>query len=341
MCDAMIEPGTARQLVEVILRVEERLTRLLSSGWRQASTEAADLHHEADALSDAGLPALAARVSAVAAATDASSALHAIALASSACQLIRTRLLVSEPPDDWQPIRPPKSRNTRAKSTGDVLLPLARVQFSEREVWACGWLNRNQVVLLEPPLPASPTPLLQPAESGGLLSRMQQRLLRAIAPAEEAVPPLFWLHRKLRGTLRWQARHPVGAASEIAACTMLDAEWQPEEEHAERQQLTAFRTDLAANTVKEDYAPLNWTVNTLRFMRLDRADIASYVWLDSTVATAFSEIASPDAQALVLAADNIVVPLAVLRPGDTHRNARIVHLIPGLPADVLDAPASV
>ena len=88
----MIEAATARELVERLRQVEERLERLLTSGWRQSRTEAADLRQDADALTEAGLPELAARVRAVAEANDSAEALQAIALATSACRLLRARL---------------------------------------------------------------------------------------------------------------------------------------------------------------------------------------------------------------------------------------------------------
>lgn len=333
----MIEPGTARELVELTLRIEERLTRLLTSGWRQASTEAADFQQEADALAEAGLPALAARVSAVAAAADASSALHAVALAASACQLFRTRLLVSEPPDGWEPIQPPKPRRSRARSSGDMIVPVARLQVDGQEVWACGWPARNQVILLNPPFPEPPAPPEEPATEGGLLSRVQERLRRAMHAVGDDVPSSFWLRDRLQGGLRWEERYPVGVSGEIAVCTLHDGEWHAEADDVEQGQLKAFRSALASNTLR-DAMPLSWSLSTVRVMKLDRADAPSYVWLDPTTAAAFQEIASPDVQALVLVADNVIVPLAALQPSELFRKPRIVHLMPGLPADTLEAP---
>lgn len=336
----MIEPGTARQLVETILRVEERLSRLLTSGWRQASAEAADLQQEADALAEAGLTALAGRVSAVATATNAPSALHAMALAASACQLMRTRLLVSEPPAGWQPIQSPTSRRSRGQSTGDTILPLARLMLDGQEVWACAWPARNQVILLEPPFPEPLPAPEQPDASDGLLSRVQQRLRKAMSAVRDDTPASFWLHQRLRGPLRWQARQPLGVSGDIAVCTLPEAAWVTEADTAEQEQVRAFRSALASNTLKDGTA-LSWSVSSLRMMELDRRDAPAYVWLDPTTAAAFHELANPDLTALALVTDNVIVPLAALRPGEVLRKPRIVHLIPGVPADALDAPVRV
>ena len=331
----MIESATARQLVDLILKVEERLARLLTSGWRQASSEAADLQQEADALAEAGLPALAARVSAVAASSDASSALHAVALAASACQLMRTRLLVSEPPEGWQPIKPPKTRKSRSQPTLDTILPLARLMVGGQEVWACAWPARNQVILLEPPLPPPPSTPGSPADDGDMMSRFQRQLARVFSGAPDDTPPSLWLRHGVQGALCWTARYPLGVTGEIAACTMEDAGWQLDAGGSDQDQVRGFRSALASNTLNDGTA-LSWSVSSVRMMELDRRDAAAYVWLDPTTAAGFHELASPDLTALVLVADNVVVPLAALRPGSAGQRSRITHLIPGLPSDVLN-----
>ena len=62
----MIERETAGALDEQLHQVEERLGRLLASGWRQARGEAAELRADADALAEAGLVEVASRLIAVA-----------------------------------------------------------------------------------------------------------------------------------------------------------------------------------------------------------------------------------------------------------------------------------
>lgn len=329
----MIESRTARQLVELILHVEERLTRLLTSGWRQARTEAADLQQSADALSEAGLPALGARVGAVAGASDAVSAMQTIALASSACRQMRARLLVSEPPDDWQQIRPPKPRK---RTTEDTLVPLARLQVADHEIWACSWAARNQVVLLEPPFPPVPEPEAEPASTGGLMSRLQRQLGRALGGGQADSPPAHWLRDQLRGSLRWEGRFPLGAAGDIPACTLHDASWRATPDGGDAEQLRRFRTALAANKVHEE-ASISWSVSGLRVMRLDRNGTAAFAWLDPSAAEAFRMYGDLTPLALVWLTDNVVAPLAILEPGESGRQPRIVHLVPGLPADVVSA----
>src|SRR4051812_49085225 len=81
-----------RDLVAALDDVEERLARLLVSGWRNAAAEARDLSAIADALAAANLPETAARVRAVAEATSAEEGLRAVALASNACRLARAQL---------------------------------------------------------------------------------------------------------------------------------------------------------------------------------------------------------------------------------------------------------
>ena len=327
----MIESGTARQLLELILRVEERLTRLLTSGWRQSRAEAADLQQDADALSEAGLPELATRVAAVAGAADAASAIQTIALAASACRLMRARLLVGEPPDGWQQIRPPKPRK---RTTEDTIVPLAHLQVADREVWACMWAARSQVVLLEPPLPALPESAPEPASSGGLMSRFQRQLGRTLGGGRDAEAGSVWLRDRLRGSLRWEGRYPLGAAGDIAGCTLQDASWQTSSDGGDAEQLRTFRMALAANKLREE-ATISWSVSGLRVMRLDRNDMVAYAWLDVSAAEAFRMYSDLTPLALVWLADNVVAPLALLEPGESGRQPRIVHLVTGLPTDVV------
>src|SRR4051794_41272342 len=110
MIETSIESTSAHELIGQLRRVEDRLGRLLVSGWRQARVEAADLRQDADGLAEAGLTEVAARVTAVAQAGSAAEALPAIALAASACRLLRLRLLAEAAPDGWSPIARPKRR---------------------------------------------------------------------------------------------------------------------------------------------------------------------------------------------------------------------------------------
>jgi hypothetical protein len=336
----MIESGTARDLVEMLLRVEERLTRLLTSGWRQAGGEAADLRGDAEALTDAGLPSLGARVAAVAAATDAASALQAIALAASACQLMRTRLLAVEPPPDWPLIRPPKSHK---RTTDDTVVPLARLTVDGTEVWASAWSARNQVVLLEGPFPDAPQALMlaaqPPPEPTGMLGRLQRRISRALdgTTAGEQEPPSAWIRQPLGGTLRWAGRHPIGATGDIAVCSLDDAHWtEAPKKDDQSDQFQAFRTSLGANQLRSGFT-LTWALSGLKVMVLDQREWAAYAWIDQSAAAAFGQYDDPSPLALVWQIDQIVTPLALLEPGTSGRKSKVVHLITGLPSDAVSS----
>src|SRR5437870_3901374 len=122
-------------MAERLRRVEDRLERLLASGWRNAGAEAADLAGEADGLAALGLAHLAERLRAVAAAPSAAEALPAIALASAACRLLRARLPTdAAPAGRWahllQADDPPETAAER-------LIPVARMAVGDGEAWAC------------------------------------------------------------------------------------------------------------------------------------------------------------------------------------------------------------
>src|SRR5688500_8977104 len=76
----------------LVRRVEERLERLLESGWRNAGQEASQLTEEAEALALAGMERLAQRLREVAAAKAAADGLAAVTVALAACRLLRARL---------------------------------------------------------------------------------------------------------------------------------------------------------------------------------------------------------------------------------------------------------
>src|SRR5262249_34696029 len=157
-------------------------------------------------------PELAARVRAVAEAGGPTEALQAIALAKSACRLMRVRLPIQGVPEGWTPLNPPKkSRGSRTEG----LMPIARLILDGREVWACARPNRSELLLVEPPFPAeapAETPAVQP-QSGGIFGRLRRQLGQA--RGGEAPAPSRWLNDRLRGALRWQAQYPLGAQGDI------------------------------------------------------------------------------------------------------------------------------
>lgn len=331
----MIETAAARELVEQLLHVEERLGRLLASGWRQAGAEAADLRHDAATLAEAGLIEVAARLSAVAEAGSVSEALPAIAVAASACRLLRIRLLASPLPDGWIPLDPLRARS---RTGPDTLLPVARLLLEGREVWLCAWVKgtqwtHTQWLLIEAPLPASTEPVAEPASTPGLFVRLRQRVGRALGVTAASGAP--WLSRQLRGRLVWQARYPVGADSQVTLCALEDPAWQSELDQRDRHR--HLREILAGR------APPTTTylaaTSGIRLMEIRRADAATYTWLDPSAAEAFAAVPTEKAWAVVWTERAAMMPVALVTPAGWGSPARLTHLLPGSPTDVLSIPS--
>jgi hypothetical protein len=328
----MIETSVAQDLVERLSRIEARLARLLESGWRQARTEAVALRQDADALAEAGLTQVVARVTAVAEANSAAEALSAIALATSACRLLRLRVQADAVPDGWGPLASPKRRPGT-----ETLLPVSRLLLDGREVWACVQTARNRCVLVEPPFPAeeAPAEAPEPARQGGIFGRLSRRI--GLSSDEQATPPpSHWLHRRLRGTLVWRARYPLGAEADIACCTIERPEWVDEQD--EQAMPGAFRQRLVEGKL-EDGTPLFWQAGGLRAMTLDRADAASYAWLDQSGPTLLANAYDTRVWAVVWTDGGAAAPLAFLVPGSASRPPRMMHLVPGTPSDILETQA--
>jgi hypothetical protein len=330
----VIEIPAARALAEQIEQIEERLGRLLVSGWRQAGPEAADLRNDADALVEAGLPELAARVAAVADAGGPAEALRAIALAKSACRLFRARLPVQGPPDNWSVLAPPKpSKRPKAGATTDTLVPISRLLLEGREVWVCSRLNRNQILLVEPPFPVEETAAMSaaPPEPTGVFGRLRRQIGQVLGGDTSTPSP--WLHHRLRGTLRWRAQYPLGVQGDVGCWTLDNPSWEKTESNAQ-DVLHGFH--LRLSTVKlEDNMLVFWNVNGFRIKQLERDDPASYIWLDPSAAEAFGQAPTPKLWAITWTEGKAEVPLALLTPGSKARPPRLTHLIPGLPEDLL------
>jgi hypothetical protein len=323
----MIEAAAARQLSERLGQVEDRLERLLTSGWRQARAEAAALRQDADALADAGLPELGARVAAVAEAGGPDEALRAIALGTSACRLLRSRLPASAPPSGWTPLK--RAASGRAPHT-EALLPLSRLRLDGREVWVCTRPNRNELLLVEPPFPA---PAVEPA-AAGVFARLRREIGQALGG--EAAPPGIWLRRRLRGTLRWQAQYPLGVQGDVGFYTLEGAGWAAETD--EQDGLHHVRRALASGKL-QDGTPLFWTSAGFQIRQLDRDDPAACIWLDPTAAEAFGTASDARPWAIVWLEGAAVVPVARLVLGGPGRSVRVVHLLPGSPSDVISTLA--
>src|SRR4051794_15364785 len=117
------------EIASRLRHVEDRLERLLVSGWRNVGAEPADLAAEADALAALGLTEVADRMRAVAAAPSAAEALSAIALASAACRLLRARLPTDTAPSgEWTTLATTVAAPDAAATR---LIPVARMAVDD------------------------------------------------------------------------------------------------------------------------------------------------------------------------------------------------------------------
>src|SRR4051794_34408591 len=124
-----------QDVAERLGRVEDRLERLLASGWRNVAAEAADLAGEADAPAAPGLPHLAERLRAVAVAPGGAGGPPAPPLAAAACRLVRARLPAdAAPAGQWADLlQAEKGREPAVER----LIPIARMALGDGEAWAC------------------------------------------------------------------------------------------------------------------------------------------------------------------------------------------------------------
>ena len=327
----MIETVAARELVDRLRQVEERLERLLTSGWRQARSEAEDLRQEADLLAEAGLPELAARVRTVAEANDPGEALQAIALATNACRLLRVRLPGAGVPDGWAPLTPARPK---AGSGTDTLVPISRLLLDGREVWACAHPPRNQWILLELPFPAEePAPSMAPPPArGGLFSRLRRQMDRVLG--SEAGAPAPWMHHLLRGRLVWRARYPLGADRDVSLCTLEQPAWETAGTETVKYGIHAFYQTLTGRILISG-ALVFPSGGGFRLMELERDDPAALVWLDPSAAEAFGRAPTEKVWSIVWTVGNTIAPVAIVTRGERGDLPRLTHLIPGAPEDIL------
>lgn len=275
-------------MLQRLNRMEDRLERILAGGWRTAVPDLQELAAEAAAVTES-LPNLAEALSAVTRSASPVEGLRAITLALTQVRLLRTRLALDlPPPGAWQPLSAP----VRARK--ERVLPLCRMPLGEGEVWACARLRGAQpgaLVLLTP--------------------------LPGVAPG--------WLTQPLEGTLRWEARYPLGAAGEVEACSLLDAApYQPEEDLVE-----SFRKALAGGKLKERL-PLFGGGGPYMALALGAPDLPTCVWPDNHPAGPFSA-AGEKAWTLSWVDGALVMPLCLLRPGGLLRRPALLHLLPGTP----------
>lgn len=280
--------------------LEERLERLLTSGWRAAGPEAQALTQEADAVAEAGLPELATRLRAVTAAQSPSEALAAAALAMSALRLLRLRLAASaSPPGQWELLAP----QAKAARKPDRLLPLCRLALGEGEVWACLKLRGSlpdELLLVEPPT------------------------------LDQAPEASIWLKQPLLGHLRWRGRYPLGAGGELHRCALDEPRWD-QFPAKEDDPFYTFREAVSAGKLKED----GHVLGSLRVQSVEPGEDSAYVWPDAAAREALRRGARARSWSLVWRDGTLVMPLALLEPGGLFRRGKLIHLVATNPEERL------
>jgi hypothetical protein len=289
-------------IADRLLKVEALLDRLLAGGWRNAAGDLVDLAQEIAVLAGAGFTDLAARLNAVTEARDPGQALQAVAIAARACRLVRAQI-EQAPPGDWQAITPERPRSL----IRERVVPLARVHVDGTELWSCVLLRygvASDWVLIEPP--------------EGL---------------DVASP---WLCRPLRGMLRWRAWHPIGVRGDVQSCVLQDAAWAAPDA-SEADPCVAFREAAEAGRLRVGM-PVVARGGRLTASPLDLADLDALVGLEPTVPAELARAGSKQLWALAWTRGEEAAVAAIVQPGGQGNAARVIHLVPGLPADALSCP---
>lgn len=298
-------PASPNALVDAsrtITETEQRLERLLATGWRNARAESAAFKLQAEVLAGFGLETLSRHLNRVAASTAVDDALQSVTLAIAACRLLRARLAGEPDPEcQWQPLAP-----NRKHPPGDRLVPVGRMAVGADEAWACIRLRGSlsaEWYLVDPP-----------------------------TEIEEPV----WLRTAITGQLRWRARYALGASLEVQHCWIHGvSEVQPTE--AESRALDHARQML--QNPKEG-GTLFTGHGGIRLLRLDPADAESYLWTGEESKHAFRGAADRELLGLcwvdrTSGKTQTVIPLTLLEPLGFSNQGAIIHLVPGLPATPL------
>jgi hypothetical protein len=227
----------------------------------------------------------------------------ALALALTTCRLLRARLPDdAPPPGNWDPLVATRGR----LRDGDRLVPIGRVALAEGEAWACARLHYYDLrewLLLTPP-PDQP---------------------------DDGIAP--WLTRPLHALLRWEARLPLSARGDVQVASVAESRW-PELPDVREDPFAALRQALAAGDFLSGKAAY-LEHGRLRVLRLEAEDAAGCVWPDPATSLAFQDAATQPVWTIAWLDGPLVTPLAIVKPGDGTRPARLVHLVEGNPGDDL------
>ncbi len=278
-------------LVERLVEIEERLTRLLVSGWRSAAGEASELRHLAASIDAIGATELGARLTAVSNAENAEDALGAISLATAACRLLRVHIAADVPAEGrWRTFA-----DGAASGQLDRIIPLGELTIPDGSdgqplnVWSClrlrGAFSADWI-------------LLKPVD---------------LAPV--------WLRRALQGRLRWVGRFPLGAAGEVQLCELAFAAPAPGFQPGQ-DPLEPFRETLRAETLEDDA----WVMGgggVLRAREYDPDAMAGYAWTNNSAPAWLREALRPADWLLVWVQDGVETPIAAVQ-----EDGEIVHLTP-------------
>ena len=278
-------------LVERLVEIEERLTRLLVSGWRSSAHEASDLRQLAASIECTGATALAARVTAVADAENAEDALRAISLATAACRLLRVHVAADTPAEGrWRTFG-----DGAVSGQLDRIIPLGALTIPDGgdgrplAVWSClrlrGAFTADWI-------------LLKPVD----------------------LDPV-WLRRALQGRLRWTGRFPVGAAGEVQLCELAFAAPAPGFQPGQ-DPLQAFRETLDAGTLEDDA----WVLGgggVLRARECELDAMSGYAWTNNSAPSWLREALRPADWVLIWIQGEVESLVAAVQ-----EDGEVVHLTP-------------
>ncbi len=316
-------------VIEQVMRLEQRLERLLAGGWRNAGADAAALGQDAEDLAGIGMTDRAARVRAVPAAGGAGEAVEALTLASAACQLLRARLAADAAlTHDWTPLEATPATPKKQPAV-DRLLPVGRMALEEREGWACLRLRGTSAHewLLVDPLPDPPrieVPL-------GRIERLRSRLSGSLDQPTSGP----WLRRVIQGRLRWRGRYPLGASGVLQRCGVESAIWHELPKHATLAPLETLGQDLRKGDPFESRLVGAGQIG-LTVRPLGSNDPPSFAWPDAALRElTLIHLRQAPLWGLVWDDRETSSLLALIEPGSSSRPAHLLHLLPGAVTDIL------